>query len=100
MPSPQRPAFTGCPAFAGHDDGESSLHARGGARLVEMAVGARRRAHQEAIAFLDDALAIAGLDMRMAAHDVVLIAGLDHARHLLEQFGMLVLARVAELLAE
>src|SRR5262249_15730115 len=72
----------------------------GGARLVEVIVAAYRRAHQEAIAFLDDAFAIAGFDVRVADNDVVFFAGLDHARHLLEQLGVLVLARDAELLPE
>src|SRR6185503_520595 len=81
---------------APRNDKRVSFQSRGSARLVEMAVAARRRAHQEAIALLQDALAVAGLDMRMADDDIVFLAGLDHARHLLEQFGMLVLARNAE----
>src|SRR5256885_11598476 len=89
------------PRFARpRNDRRPALHPRGGARLLEMAVGARRRAHQEAIAVLQDALAVAGLDVRMAAYDVVLLAGLDHVRHVPEQFRMLVLARETQLLAE
>src|SRR5262249_7824421 len=76
------------------------LHSRGGARLVEMIIAAHRRTHQEAVALLDDAFAIAGFDMRMADDDVVLPAGLDHPRHLLQQLGVLILARDAELLPE
>src|SRR5690348_16822039 len=44
-------------------------------RLGEVAVALHRRAHQEAVAFLDDALGVAGLDVRMADHHVVLLAG-------------------------
>jgi hypothetical protein len=65
-----------------------------------MPVAWHRRHHQEAIAFLDDALDIAALDMRVADHDVVLLAGVDHALHPLQQLRMLVLPRDAELLAE
>src|SRR5581483_479273 len=66
----------------------------------EMAVTLRRRHHQEAVALLDDALDVAGLDVRVADHDVVLLAGVDDAPHPLAQLGMVVLARNAELLAE
>src|SRR4051794_2063401 len=65
-----------------------------------MAIAARRRAHQEAVAFGEDALAVAGLDMRMADDNVMLLAGVNHALHLREQFRVLVLARNAELLSE
>src|ERR1044072_760304 len=65
-----------------------------------MAVAAGRRAHQEAVAFAQDALAVAGFNMRMPDDDVVLLAGVDHALHLLEEFRVLVLARNAELLTQ
>src|SRR5687767_1578521 len=77
-----------------------SFDAGSRARLVEMAEAAYRGAHQEAIAFLDDALAIAGLDMRMADDDVMLLAGVHDARHPFQHGRMLVLPRQSELLAE
>src|SRR5579859_6242800 len=40
----------------------------------QVAVALHRRAHQEAIAFADDALDVALLDMRVADHDIVLLA--------------------------
>jgi len=43
-------------------------------------VGAHGRAHQEAVTFLDDTLAIAGFDVRVADDDVVLFAGVDDKR--------------------
>src|ERR1700749_2051040 len=66
----------------------------------EVPVALGRRHHQEAVALLDDALDVAGLHVRMADDHVVLLAGLDHAGHPLQQFGMLVLPRDAKLLAE
>src|ERR1700751_2711823 len=68
------------------------------ARLVQIAVTARRRAHQEAIALLDDALDIVRLHMRMADDDIGLLAGIDDLRHRLEHGLVLVLPRIAELL--
>src|SRR5580704_18244074 len=65
-----------------------------------MAVALHRRAHQEAIAFLDDTLDIALLDMRMADHDIVLLASVDDAFHPFQHDLVLVLARIAELLRQ
>src|SRR5262249_6651220 len=62
--------------------GENKLPAPGMLpRRFEMAVTLHRRAHQEAIAFADDALDIALLDMRMADDHIMLLAGVDHALH-------------------
>src|SRR5262245_6261538 len=47
------------------------------ARLIEMSVAAHRCAHQEAIAFLDDALDIVRFHMRVADDDVGLLTGID-----------------------
>src|SRR6185312_17309220 len=77
-----------------------SFHAGSQPRLVEMAVAAHRRAHQEAVAFLDDALAVARLDMRMTDDDVRGLASIDHLAHPLDHFGVLVLARETELLRQ
>src|SRR5712692_2975787 len=66
----------------------------------EVPVTLHRRAHQETVAFLDDALAVAGLDVRVSDHDIVLLAGVDHALHPFQQLGMIVLPRNAEFLAE
>src|SRR3984885_7644153 len=67
---------------------------------LKVPVALHRRAHQEAIAFADHALGIALLDMRMADHDIVLLAGVDHALHPYKHDLVLVLARIAELLGE
>src|ERR1700757_1802470 len=84
----------------GHDE----LRALSAPRMLpccfEMAVALYRRAHQEAIAFADDALDIALLDMRMADDDIMLLAGVDHALHPFEHDLVLVLARIAELLRQ
>src|SRR5207237_8029496 len=69
-------------------------------RSGQVPVALHRRAHQETVAFLDDALAVAGLDMRMADHDVVLLAGVDHALYPFEHNLVLVLPRVTELLGK
>src|SRR5947207_16011589 len=66
----------------------------------EVPIALHRRAHQETVAFLDDALAVAGLDVRMADHDIVFLAGVDHALHPFEHNLVLVLPRVTELLGE
>src|SRR6266540_3529950 len=68
--------------------------------LVEGGVAAHRRRHQEAVAFAENALDIVCVDVRMPDRHVVRLAGIDHARHPFEHLGMLVLARVAELLGE
>ena len=69
-------------------------------RRFVVAVALHRRAHQEAIAFLDDALDIVLLDMRMADDDIVLLAGVDHALHPFQHDLVLVLPRIAELLRQ
>src|SRR5262245_22920518 len=68
--------------------------------FVEGGVAAHRRGHQEAVALAEDALHVVGVDVRMADHYVVLLAGVDHPRHPFEHLGMLVLAGIAELLGE
>src|SRR5262245_32218130 len=68
--------------------------------LVERRIAAHRRRHQEPIALGKDALHVVAVDMRVADRHVVLLAGVDHARHPLEHFRVLVLARIAELLRE
>src|SRR5579862_3320718 len=73
---------------------------RGLLRRGQVAKTLHRRAHQEAIAFLDDALDIALLDVGMTDHDIVLLAGVDDALHPLEYDLVLVLARIAELLRQ
>ena len=40
------------------------------------------------------------VDVRVADHDVVPLAGVDHPRHPFEHLGVLVLAGIAELLGE
>src|SRR5215204_1983116 len=70
------------------------------ARLVEVAVGADRRTHQEPIAFLDDPLGVAGLHVGMADDHVRLLANADDLGHRLQHHLVLVLARIAELLAQ
>src|SRR6202040_100405 len=57
-------------------------------------------AHQEAIAFLDDALGVALFDMRVADHNVMFFAGVDYALHPFERTLVLVLPRIADLLRE
>jgi hypothetical protein len=47
---------------------------------LKVAVALHRRAHQEAIPFADHALDIALLNMRMADHDIALLAGADRVR--------------------
>ena len=59
-----------------------------------------RRAHQEAVAFLDDALDIALLDVRMADHDVCFLQVSTIALHPFEHDLVLVLARIAEFLRQ
>ena len=51
-----------------------------------MVVRTHRCAHQEAVTLLDDALAVAGLDVRMADKDVCALQ-VDDAGHPLEHFG-------------
>src|ERR1700733_13449619 len=65
-----------------------------------MPVALYRRAHQEAIAFLDDTLDVALLDMRMPDDDIVLLAGIDHALHPFQHGLVLVLPRIAEFLRQ
>src|SRR6202167_3171223 len=65
-----------------------------------MPVALHRRAHQEAIAFLDDTLDVALLDMRVTNNDSVLLAGVDHALHPFQHGLVLVLPRIAELLRQ
>src|SRR5580698_808835 len=84
------------PGDRGEALASSGLLLRGG----EVAEALGRRHHQEAIAFADDTLDVAALHMRMADHDIVLLAGVDHALHPLQQLRMLILARDAELLTE
>src|ERR1700761_464545 len=55
--------------------------ARHVARQAHDAVGALRRRHQEAVAFLDEPLVVLGRDVRVADHDLVLVARLDDATH-------------------
>src|SRR5208282_532840 len=69
-------------------------------RRFEVAETLHRRAHQQAVAFLDDALGVALLDMRVTDHDVVFLAGVDDAFHLFQHGFVLVLPRVAELLRQ
>ena len=69
-------------------------------RRREVPVAAHRGAHQEAVAFLDDALGVTGLDVRMADDDAGFLAGVDDLRHGVEHHLVLVLARIAELLGE
>src|SRR5436190_20746443 len=54
---------------------------RGRPCLLQVIIALHRRHHQEAVALRHDALAIAGLDMRVANDDVVLLAGVDDALH-------------------
>src|SRR5260370_31269808 len=68
--------------------------------FVESRVAARRRRHQEAVAFADDAFHVVAVHVGVAHHDVVLLAGRDHARHPFEHHRMLVLPRITELLVE
>src|SRR5215471_21313559 len=70
------------------------------ARFVEAAVTAHRRAHQEAVAFLDDPLDIIRLHVRVADDDIGLLASIDDLRHRLEHHLVLVLPRIAELLGQ
>src|SRR5580704_10929847 len=69
-------------------------------RRGQMAKTLHRRAHQEAVAFLDDALDIALLDVRVADDDIMLLAGVDDALHPFQHHLVLVLARIAELLRQ
>src|SRR5215467_15988146 len=68
--------------------------------LIQRRIAAHRRCHQEPIALVENAFHVVAVDMRMTDRHVVLLAGVDHARHPLEHFRMLVLARIAELLAQ
>src|SRR5262245_66620678 len=68
--------------------------------LVERRIAAHRRRHQEPIALVEDAFHVVAVDMRVADRHVVLLAGIDHARHPLEYFRVLVLARKPKLLRE
>ena len=76
-----------CPfrlAFARHLPRKRGRKSLTSARMLpcrfQVAVTLHRCAHQEAIAFADDTLGIALLDVRMADHDIVLLAGVDHLR--------------------
>src|SRR6476469_10343285 len=66
--------------------------------LLQMIVALHWRHHQEAVAFRDDALAIAGFHVRVADDDIVLLAGVDDALHPFQHDFVLVLARIAEFL--
>src|SRR5262245_11787722 len=61
--------------------------------LVERRIATHRRRHQEPVALVEDALDVVAVDMRVADRHVVLLAGVDHARHPLEHFRVLVLPR-------
>src|SRR4051794_34961197 len=87
-------ARCGAPGSGG---GGAAGGAEGG---VEAAVAACRRRHQEAVALLDEAADVAGVDVRMAADDVVLLADAQDVAHGLGDDGVLVLARVAEVLRQ
>src|SRR5262249_32878134 len=70
------------------------------AALVEPAEALHRGAHQEAVAFLQKAFSVVGIDVRMPDRHLVLLAGLDHAGHPFQHFGMFVLTWITELLRE
>src|SRR5271169_5264911 len=66
------------PRFTGEErSGPSGMFPR----RFQVAETLHRRAHEEAVAFLDDALGIALLDVRVANDDIVLLAGVDDAFH-------------------
>src|SRR5579863_9573752 len=67
-------------------------------RRREVPVALHGRAHQEAVAFLDDALDIALFDVGMADHDIVPLAGVDDALHPLQHGLVLVLPWIAQFL--
>src|SRR6185369_13018607 len=67
---------------------------------VEPPEGARGRGHQESVAFLDHALRVARLHVRMPADDVMFIADAADGRHRFHHGRMLVLARVTEVLRQ
>src|SRR5262249_56311412 len=78
-----------------HSDSTGEL-----APLLEDAERPRRARHQEAIAARDQALDVLRVRMRVAARHVVVLADLQNAIDRLGDYGMLVLARMAELLTE
>src|SRR5436309_3515600 len=87
----------------------ASLQSSGTAKLrasgeleafVERRIAAHRRSHQETVAFAEHALHVAGVDVRMADHDIVLLAGVDHPLHPFEHLRVLILPGIAELLGE
>src|SRR5262245_17467550 len=67
---------------------------------VETGEAARGRGHQESVAFVDDPLRVARLDMRMPADDAMLVADAADGCHCLDDGGMIVLAGVPEVLRE
>src|SRR2546429_6174462 len=81
--------------MASHSDPAGEL-----APLLEHPERSRRARHQEAIAARDQALDVLGVRMRVAAWHVVVLADLENAVDGLGYHGVLVLARVAELLAQ
>src|SRR3984885_13761055 len=70
------------------------------ARGFEVTVALHRRTHQETVTLLDDAFGVALLDMRMADHDIVLLAGVDDALHPFQHGFVFVLPGIAEFLRQ
>ena len=60
---------------------ESSRATREFETLVERRIGRRRSSDQEPVAFLEHALDILRSDMRVADHDIALLAGGDDFGH-------------------
>src|SRR2546422_343094 len=60
----------------------------------------RRRGHQEFVTLVNHSLRVLRVDMRMTARDAVLVADASDGGHRLDDGGMVVLARVAEVLRE
>src|SRR3989442_12008972 len=70
------------------------------ASLIEHAERARGARHEEPVAARDQALDVPRVRVRMAARHVVVLADLENAVDRLGHHRVLVLARVAELLAQ
>src|SRR5258705_4450791 len=87
--------LAGSGQLGAHSDSAGEL-----APLLEHPERPRRARHQEAVAARDQALDVLRVRMWVAARHVVVLADLENAIDRLGHHRMLILARVAELLAE
>src|SRR4029077_19658948 len=67
---------------------------------VESGTRADRCRHQEFVALVDHSLRILGVDVRMPARDAMFAADPSDGSHRLDDGGVIVVARVAEVLRE